>query len=274
MARKLKTDRGIQGLVPAIASLLIFFLSAVVFNLHHAFNILGGIMIFYGVLLGFWAFYKTGNYYFLITFFYMLSFGLLLILMDMPSDFNGPEAKFTEEMKAALIFVYFFMFWLMYAGYKRTLKFKGREVMELAALDVDEGPETYTERPRPAGIVDFSKYDIIDFANYLKKILVCMSFVEENRVLLVPIKMGNEFDFLYNPNYDYLSKTWISFDFDGQVSVHISKKDYLDYKEDLAFDHLCESLGQLMITFADFYIKGDKVRIMDRLSSVKMGLFS
>lgn len=274
MVRKSKTDRGIQGLIPAIASLLIFFLSAIVFNLHHAFNILGGIMIFYAVMFGFWAFYKTGNYYFLVTFFYLLSFGLLLIFMDMPNDFNGPKPKFTEEMKAALVFVYLFMFWLMYAAYKRTLRYKGRQVMELAAWDVEEGPETYTERPRPAGRIDYSKYDIIDFANYLKRILVCMSFVEENRVLLVPVKMGKEFDFLYNPNYDYLSKTWISFDFEGQVSVHISKKDYLDYKEDLAFDHLCESLGQLMITFADFYMRGDKVRILDRLNSVKMGLFS
>lgn len=274
MIRKLKSDRGIQGLVPAIVSLLIFFLSAIVFNLHYAFNILGGIMIFYGIMLGFWAFYKTGNNYFLITFFYMLSFGLLLIFMDLPSDFNGPAPKFTDEMKAALLFVYFFMFWLMYVAYKRGLKYKGREVMELAAWDVEEGPESYTERPRPAGTVDYSKYDIIDFANYLKKILVCMPYIEENRVLLVPIKMGEEFNVLYNPNYDYLSKTWISFDFDGQVSVHISKKDYLDYKEDLAFDHLCESLGKLMITFADFYMKGDKVRIMDRLRTVRIGLFS
>lgn len=274
MTRKLKQDRGIQGLIPAIVSLLIFFLSAIVFNLQHAFNILGGIMIIYAVMLGFWAFYKTGNYYFLVTFFYLLSFGLLLIFMDLPSDFNGPSAKFTDEMKVALLFVYFFMFWLMYVAYKRTLKFKGREVLELAAWDVEEGPETYTERPRPAGLIDYSKFDIIDFANYLKKILVCMSFIEENRVLLVPIKMGNEFDYLFNPNYDYLSKTWISFDFDGQVSVHISRKDYLSYKEDLAFDHLCESMGQLFITFAEFYMRGDKVRISDRLNSVKTGLFS
>jgi hypothetical protein len=92
--------------------------------------------------------------------------------------------------------------------------------------------------------------------------------------LIVPVKQGDEFNALYNPNFDYLKKTWISFAFDGQVSVHISRKDYLDYREDLAFDHLCISLGQLMITFADFYMNGNKVRIIDRLNSVKTGLFS
>ena len=56
----------------------------------------------------------------------------------------------------------------------------------------------------------------------------------------------------------------------------ISEKEVLAFiqKDDLAFDHLCESLGQLMITFADFYMRGDKVRILDRLNSVKTGLFS
>jgi hypothetical protein len=101
-----------------------------------------------------------------------------------------------------------------------------------------------------------------------------MPFQEENRVVLVPIKMGDEFELLYKPNYDYLGKTWIAFNFDGKVSVHISRKDYLDFKDDLAFDHLCESMGQLFITFANFYMQGDKVRIVDRLNSVKIGLFS
>ena len=272
--RKLKPDKGIQGLVPAIASLLIFFFSAIIFNVSVALNVLGGIMIFYSIIFGFWSFYRSGNYYFLISAFYLVSLGLVFILIDIPYYFDGPGQVFTDELKGGLVIFYFFMFWLMYVGYQKKLKYRGREVMELAAWDVEEGPESYTERPRPAGMVEYSKYDIIDFSNYLKKILVCHPFQEENRVVLVPIKMGDEFELLYKPNYDYRTKTWIAFDFDGQVSVHISRKDYLDYKEDLAFDHLCESLGQLFITFADFYIRGDKVRIIDRLNSVKVGLFS
>lgn len=272
--RKLKPDKGVQGLIPFFVSLIIFFLTAIIFGLSHAFSVLGGVMILYSFAFGFWSFIKTNNYYNLISAFYLLSFGIILIILDLPDDFSGAKPKFTDEFKVGLLFFYVFMFWMMYVGYQKKLKFRGREIMELAAWDVEEGVETYTERPRPAGVVDYGKYDIIDFGNHLKKNLVCMPFLEENRVLLVPVKMGDEFEFLYKPNYDYLSKTWISFDFDGQVSVHISRKDYLDYKDDLAFDHLCESLGQLMITFADFYMRGDKVRITDRLNSVKMGLFS
>lgn len=272
--RKLKPDRGIQGLIPAIASLLIFFLSAILLNLKVAFNVLGGIMLFYSLIFGFWTYVKTNNQYFLISAFYLLAFGSILILLDLPEDFNGPAPRFTDELKVGLVFFYFFMFWMIYVGYQKKLKYRGREVMELAAWDVEEGPNTYTERPRPAGRVEYGKYDLIDFGNYLKKNLVAMPFEEENRIVLVPVKMGDEFEFLYKPRYDYLSKTWVAFDFDGQVSVHIARKDYLEYKDDLAFDHLCESMGKLFITFAEFYMRGDKVRITDRLNAVKVGLFS
>jgi hypothetical protein len=272
--RKLKSDRGKQGLIPFVVSLLIFFLTAILFSLPLAFNVMGGIMIFYAFVFGFWTSVKFNNYYYLIPAFYFLAGGFVLIFFDYPGDFEGFKTKFSDEFKIGLLLFIFFTVWMNYVGYRKKLKYKGRELMELAAWDVEEGPDTYTERPRPAGVVEYSKYDIIDFGNQLKKILVCYPFVEENRVILVPIKMGNEFELLYKPKYNYISKTWISFDFDGQVSVHISKKDYLDYKDDLSFDSLCKSLGQLMITFADFYMKGDKVRITDRLNAVKMGLFS
>jgi len=238
-------------------------------------------MIIYAIVFGYWSFHKSGNYYILISTFYMITLGLVFLTIEVPKYPNGsapffiqPGHKINIEFKLALLFTYVFMFWIIYLVFQKKLKYRGREIMELAAWDVEEGPNTYTERPRPAGKTDYSKYDIIDFANYMKKILACMAYQEDNRILLVPIKAGKEFNMLYNPRYDYLKQTWISFDFGGQVSVHISQKDYLDFKEDLAFDHLCESLGQLMITFADFYISGSKIRILDRLNSVKIGLFS
>lgn len=274
MLRKLKTDRGIQGLIPAVISLVFFFLNFFLFDLRIAFISLGYLIIFYSLAFGFWSFYKTGNYYMLVSAFYLLSLGGVMLLIKAPESLNGPAPQFPDEFKVVLVFFYLLLFWLIYGMITKRFNYRGREVMELAAWDVEEGPESYTERPRPAGVVDYSKYDIIDFTNYLKRIMVGFTYLEENRVLIVPIKYGHEWGALYNPNFNYLQKTWISFNFDGQVSVHISRKDYLDYKEDLAFDRLCESLGQLMITFADFYMRGDKVRILDRLNSVKIGLFS
>lgn len=271
--RKVKTDKNIRGYIPVIIALLIFFFSLVIFGTQPAFKILGGIMIVFAFLFGFWSFHKTSNYNFLVSACYLLSLGLLLILADLPSDLNDPGSDFAIEIKLVFLFFLIFFFWLMYLGLQKKMKYRGNEVMELAARDVDLIPDTYTERPRPAGNIDYTKYDLIDIGNHLKKKLICMPFLEENRLLLVPIKISDYLDLLFIPDFDYKNKTWISFDFQGQVSVHISKKDYLNYKEDLSFDQLCESLGKLFITFADYYMHGDKERIIDRLNSVKLGLF-
>lgn len=271
--RKLKIDRSIRGYVPVLSALFVFFFSAAVFNISLAFNVLGGIMILFSLTFGFWAFYKFGNFYFLISTCYLITFGLVLILFDLPDDFNNPGLHFSIEMKVALLFFVFSLILLLYSASQKKLKYRGSEIMELAARDVEIADNTYTERPRPAGEVEYSKYDIIDFGKYLKKNLICMSYEEDNRVVLIPIKINDYLDFLFDTNSNYQTKTCISFYFDGSVSVHVSRNDYLSYKDDLAFDHLCVSLGQLFITFADFYMRGDKTRITDRLNSVKMGLF-
>ena len=270
MTRKLKPDRGIQGLIPAIVSVVIFIFSLIVFGLHPALRVLAVIMFLYATIFGFWSFYKTDNPYFLVSGFYLISFGFVLLF----ANFEVHLGEATTEFRLSLLFVYFFMIWLIYIVVRKKLKWRGREIMELAAWDIESGSGTYTERPMPVTKIDFSKYDIIDFANYLKKNLICLAYQEENRVLLLPVKMGDEMDFLLNPSFDYVSKTWISFDFEGNVSVHISRKDYLDYREDFQFDQLCDSLGKLMVMFAEFYVTGNKVRIIDRLDSVKIGYFS
>jgi hypothetical protein len=146
--------------------------------------------------------------------------------------------------------------------------------MELAAIDVLDGEDSYTDRPRPIGKVSGSKSDITAFARYLKKRLIFMTAEEGDRVILVPVKMGNEYNILYSTNIDTVNNTRITIDFEGNVSVHISRKDYLDYRDDLSFDHLCESLGNLVIDFYEQYANREEVRIMDKINTIKVGYFS
>jgi len=86
--------------------------------------------------------------------------------------------------------------------------------------------------------------------------------------------MGDEYTFMFRASGGYPDTTWINFDFEGDVSVHISQKDYLDYRESLAFDQLCESLGRLFIEFAEMHQRGEGVRIIDRLDALKLSYFS
>jgi hypothetical protein len=73
---------------------------------------------------------------------------------------------------------------------------------------------------------------------------------------------------------DYRDATWVNFDVNGEVSVHIAQKDYLDYREPLAFDSLCTSFGQVFIDFIELYSKGEGVRVIDRMDDLKLSFFS
>lgn len=86
--------------------------------------------------------------------------------------------------------------------------------------------------------------------------------------------MGDEFARLLGFSGDYYDATWVNFDMNGEVSVHISQKDYLDYRESLAFDALCTAFGEVFIEFLDRFSKGEGVRVIDRLDDLKIPILS
>ena len=271
--KKLKPDRNYIGLVPLIFSLLVFALVSVISGFSIGLNVLGAIMWIYAFGFALWTYIKTSNSYFLVSFFYLIVFGLFLISFE-PYMLKANGGRLDSQTAFLIIVVFATWLILAYLLTRKKFKWRGREVMELAAWDVEEGEDSYTDRPKPVGKIDASKYDIIDFAKYLKRNLVFMSVVEENRVVLSPVKMGDEFKVIYAPFLGRPNLSWVAIDFEGNVSVHISKNDYLDYIDDLSFDHLSQSLGDLVIEFYDQHSKHDEVRIMDKIDTVKLSIFS
>ena len=144
----------------------------------------------------------------------------------------------------------------------------------MAAKSIGPDPDGFTDRPRPAGKTDCSKEELLGFADFLKSNLIAMPHMEENHIAFVIIKMGEEVGYMFNPQRFRQKGTWISFDFDGNVSVSMSKKDYLDFMEELSFDQLCDNMGKLFISFMKFYKKREPERILDRLNELKLGLIS
>jgi len=101
-----------------------------------------------------------------------------------------------------------------------------------------------------------------------------VTYVGKDRVVFVPVMTGREFGFILGLKGDYTDETWVAFDFEGNVSVNISHRDYLDYQEALAFDQLCASLGSLFVDFMEMYYRGEGVRIIDRMDAVGVSFFS
>ena len=112
------------------------------------------------------------------------------------------------------------------------------------------------------------------FTRFCARHLIALPYISSKNITLVPIKMGEEFGRLLGLSGDYRDASWVNFDVNGEVSVHIAQKDYLDFREPLAFDQLCTSFGQVFIDFFEFYNKGEGVRVIDRMDDLKLSFLS
>lgn len=273
MTKKLKPHFGIEGFIPAIFSFLLLGVVSALFGLRAGLTALGVLMIIYSISFGLLGYLKTKSANQLVIMLYMFLLGMVFLMVDLHELPNGGFEYLSNSNKLIFVLFYFTLFWIIYLTVTKKIKWRGREIMELAAEFADEADESYTDRPRLIGKVDLTKHELIDFSIFLKKNLICMSYVESNRILLLPIKMGDEYYFLFNWNFKVEERTWIAIDFDGQLSVHISQPDFLAYYDDLSLDQLNQGLGDLFIRFAEQFEKGQQSRIIDRINTVKTGLF-
>lgn len=269
-ARKLKPDRSLGGLIVFLVILAVFGLSALLFGYVAGFYIAGFLLWVYA-LFYFFVFLRTGNIAHLVPTTYLVFLGLMFIL----APYFGERAETDIGYRIAWFSgILFFGTLLVYVAYTRKIKWRGREIFELAAESVEDSGNGYTPRPRPVGKVEYTKQEILSFSRFITHHLIAIAYVNPKQITFVPVKMGDEFLHLLKlggPDYD---TTWINIDFDGDISVHISQKDYLDYREPLAFDKLCESLGQLFVDFIELHNRGEGIRVIDRLDAVGLSFFS
>jgi hypothetical protein len=271
LVRKLKPDQNYTVPFVFLSMLPIFGLTTLIFGLPVGLIVLTVIVWLFG-LYYLVAFLRTLNLPQLFLFIYALYLGGIFLLLRQNILVNSMPGKDVEI--AFLMSLVFFGGVLFYLALTRRLKWRGREVFELAAESIEEIGDGYTHRPRPVGKVTFSPQQIQAFSRFCARHLIALPYVAGQNTTLVPIKMGDEFSRLLGLSGDYRNATWVNFDQNGEVSVHIAQKDYLDYRESLAFDPLCASLGQLFIDFCEQVNKGEGVRIIDRMNDLRIPVLS
>jgi len=269
--RKLKPDRSIGGLIPVLVMVAIFGLSSLIFDITVGFITLA-VMIWIYALYALFIFVRMGNYGHLIVCVYAVFLGFMALLA---SQYIGsgqdPDIKFRVAWVSGVIF---FGVLIIYLAATKKIKWRGREVFELAAGPVETVGDGYTSRPRPIGRVEFTKGEILAFARFATRNLISIVYYGPRQVTFVPVKMGSEYTYPFRLRGSGHEVTWINFDFEGEVSVHIAQKDYLDYQQPLDFDRLCESLGQLFVEYIELHKKGEGVRIIDRMDALRLSYFS
>jgi len=268
--RKLKQDFRITGFIPAIICLSIGALIWIFIGRREGYLSVSLFFILYSAF-SLWIYIRTRNLSYFAASLFQLLFGLYLATR------TGLPLILMTDKKVSVLILFLCLastVWLFYLHFTKRTKWKGREVFELASLSTEPLPDGFTERPRPAGKTEYSKDELIGFARFLRRNLVAMPYFEEKRIVLVPVKMDDEFGYLFRPEKFRQSRSWIAFDFQGYVTVNISRRDYLDYKEELSFDQLCDNLGKLFIKFLECYRKGEANRIVYKLNELGLGLTS
>ena len=215
------------------------------------------VMPFLAAIAHFVSLLRTKNWGHLVP---MLFYIFIILVFFPPLAFN----KQTRIILAACAMILFIG--EIFVLSSKRINWRYREILELAANPVDESADGFTPRAFPAGEAQYTKEDIIGFTKFMIKHVIAYPFIEENRVVLVVPE--NMFAYMLLLKRGYKRDTHVTFDFKGNVSVTIAKKDYQKYKEEFTFDQLCASLGNLFKEFLELYQKGKSREIIDKLNAI------
>ena len=266
--RKLRNDFRITGFIPAIICLSLGALVWIFIGRREGYLSVSIFIILYS-WFSFWIYLRTRNQSYLAASAWQFLFGIYIATSSSYQVIKGVDPK----ISGLLIFLFLSStVWLFYLVFTRRAKWKGRELFELASMSIEPQSDGFTGRPHPAGKAEYTRSELTGFAQFLRKNLIAMPYFEENRIVFVPVKMEEEFGYIFNPAKFKESRSWIAFDFQGNVTVNVSKRDYIGYKEELSFDQICDNLGKLFIEFMKYYRKGEAERILYKLNELGLGL--
>jgi len=246
-----------------------FFAVATSLGFGPAFYLLGAIYLAASVI-PFLTFWRTRNAGFLAVALWQV-FVALVCISAPPAINDRSEAGLIPLFIAGM---YVLGIIVAYLAFNRKLKWRGQEIFELAAMSVEDTGNGFTARPRPTGQISISKTEMIRFVDFITTNLIAFAFREENRVVFVLALTGKDMPYLLGLKKDYIEDTWVAIDFDGNISVNITQKDYLIFKRDLAFDQLCQSLGNVFVEFLELSKRGKNTEIIDRMNALRLNPFS
>lgn len=201
-------------------------------------------------LLGSFLKSRNGFVLGLSAFLFFLAFIRLMIIL------NTKEPEEIADPGGLIIFMVSFLVILM-----TTHKFSSGFIwyrhlplfLDLAAKPVLTTTNGYTNRPFPVGKAQYSKEEVIRFAKYLHKELIATSYIKEDRVVLIFSNGLFQYIPLLEPAFTRV--TYVSFGYQGDISVNFARRDYKKYWDEITFDQLCNSLGNIVIDFFNAFIK-------------------
>jgi hypothetical protein len=143
-------------------------------------------------------------------------------------------------------------------------------LLERAARSVNSAMDGFTDRPYPAGKFDYDEAVVRDFSNFIRLHLIATPYFDSGRTILV--LSNGLFQYFKSKLPEFEKLTFVSFSPDGSYNVHISRKDYKRYKDQLTFDELCRSLGVELVDLYNEFRAGRQQIILKDLHQDYNGL--
>jgi len=267
--RKTRNRNMLKHFISPVLVLMAFFLVWMLFGVSLAFYMLG-VLYLIGSSLPFITFWKTRNAGF-------LAVGMSLVFVGLVCVSAPPAFEDKSEIGLFPVFIvgmYLTMLTVGYLTFNRKLKWRGQELFELAALSVEDSGASFTARPRPSGQVTVSKTEMIRFIDFITTNLIAFAIKEESRIVFVLGLPDINTQYLFRSKKNYIEDTWIAIGYDGKIAVNITQDDYLLFKQDLDFDQICQSLGNVFSEFLELSKNGKENQIIDRMNALRLNPFS
>ena len=208
---------------------------------------------------------RTRNIHFL---WLALALSMILIFVLYVAFFGLDDARKISGPMAALVIIAAVI--ALSIIVRKKVKWRTREVLELAAMPVSGVDNGFTARPIPAGTIDASSLELEAFTAFMRENLVAIPYIESD---VVVYSFTNNIWKQIILKSGYEGGTWVSIDQDGRVSASISKDDYLLYKHRFSFDQLCASLGTLIVEFFELFKRGEGKKVIERFDNLGLNPF-
>jgi hypothetical protein len=169
-------------------------------------------------------------------------------------------------LRAAIVALLFTLSGIAFILFTKKIKWRTREIFELAAKEVNDAGNGFTGRPFSFGVIETNAPEIAMFSHFVSKNLLAIPYNDNgNTIYSLTSSRWKQ----YGLKRGWEDESWISLSSDGVVNVSISKEDYLKYQDTYSFDQLCQALGKTFTGFFELYRKGEGVRVLDRLDALK-----
>ena len=200
------------------------------------------------------------------SFLWLVAAFTIIVMFALHISINGMTKQDPESIPL-MIAVIIAILIMAYIVSSKKIKWRTREMLELAAMPVVETKNGFTERPLSLGKIDATSFEIDSFALFLSKNMIAMPYRENEKIIF---SLSSSYWKQNGLKRGYADESWVSFSENGDVNVYISKNDYLLYRDTFSFDQLCSNLGSLFIDFFEMYKKGEGIRILDKLNALHL----